>query len=154
MLPAASLPGVVDIEHVRGARAKPDAPADLLIEIPHGATRAHHFTALREQLHGPFPDDLIDFFFVNTDVGAPEAALALARHVVAADPSRAVTVLRCQLPRTFIDCNRVIDEATRPTTSTATGMTPGVVRYVTDERDLALLFAKYRADRSCVETHF
>lgn len=145
--------GVVDVLHVRGDEAPAGAVADLLIEVPHGATRAHHFTSLRAELQGPFPDDLIDFFFVNTDVGAPEAALALARHVVEAEPRRTVTVLCCQIPRTFIDCNRVIDEASRPGTSAAGGMTPGVVRYVTDEGDLRLLFERYRAYRACVEAH-
>lgn len=149
-----SLDGVLEVQQVRGARARPDAPADLLLEIPHGATRAHHFAALRQQLKGPFPDELIDFFFVNTDVGAPEAARALAAHVVAKDPARAVTLLVCQIPRTFIDCNRVIDEASRPGTSTATGMTPGVVRYVSDEGDLSLLFSRYRAYRDCITAHF
>lgn len=149
-----SIDGVVEVQHLRGAQAKADAPADLLLEIPHGATRAHHFASLKAQLKGPFPENLIDFFFVNTDVGAPEAALALARHVIARDPARSVTLLRCQIPRTFIDCNRVIDEASRPSTSTANGMTPGVVRYVTDESDLALLFSKYRAYRACIESHF
>jgi hypothetical protein len=148
-----SVDRVVEVTTVRGAQARPDAPADLLLEIPHGATRAHHFTSLRAELMGPFPDNLIDFFFVNTDVGAPEGALALAHHVVAKDPTRTVTLLRCQIPRTFIDCNRVIDEASRPTTSAAGGMTPGVVRYVTDEGDLKLLFARYSAYRSCVEAH-
>lgn len=154
MVAEPSIDGVVEVKHVRGARAPVGAPADLLLEIPHGATRAHHFASLKGQLKGPFPDNLIDFFFVNTDVGAPEAALALAQHVVARDPTRAVTLLVCQIPRTFIDCNRVIDEASRPTTSTATGMTPGVVRYVTDEGDLAFLFSRYRAYRACIESHF
>ena len=149
-----SIEGVVDVQQVRGARARPGAAADLLLEVPHGATRAHHFAALKGQLKGPFPDDLLDFFFVNTDVGAPEAARALAQHVVEADPTRAVTLLVCQIPRTFIDCNRVIDEASRPGASTATGMMPGVVRYVTDEGDLAFLFSRYRAYRDCITAHF
>jgi N-formylglutamate amidohydrolase len=148
-----SIDRVVDVIHVRGAQASVDAPADLLLEIPHGATRAHHFTSLRAQLKGPFPDNLIDFFFVNTDVGAPEGALALAHHVVARAPTRSVALLRCQIPRTFIDCNRVIDEASRPGTSSAGGMTPGVVRYVTDADDLKLLFSRYRAYRASVEAH-
>lgn len=147
-----SLAGVLEVTHVRGADAPAGAVADLLIEVPHGATRRTHFDALRAQLNGPFPDDLVDFFFVNTDVGAPEAALALAAHVTRADPKRSVTVLVCQIPRTFIDCNRVIDQASAPTTSTAGGMTPGVVRYVTDASDLALLFARYAAYCACVRS--
>jgi hypothetical protein len=135
---------------VRGSTAAADSAADVLIEVPHGATLRAHFDALCAQLKGPFPADLIDFFFVNTDVGAPEAALALAAHITRAQPQRTVMVLRCQIPRTFIDCNRLIDEATVPTTSAAGGMTPGVVRYVTEPADLALLFARYSAYRTCV----
>jgi hypothetical protein len=150
---SASVPGVVDVIHVRGAAAKADAPAKLVVEVPHGATKTHHFTDLRAQLKGPFPDDLIDFFYVNTDVGAPEAALALAHHVTAKDPAASVTILHCQIPRTFIDCNRVIDEATRPGTSEKGGMTPGVVRYVTDADDLKVLFEKYRAYRASLAAH-
>lgn len=144
-----SIDGVVDVTHVRGvasAEKKGGPVPDLVIEVPHGATRRAHFDALRTQLKGDaYPDDLVDFFFVNTDVGAPETALEVAKAIVHADPRRSVSVLRCQIPRTFIDCNRIIDETTKPTTSTATGMTPGVVRYVTDAGDLALLFDRYRA---------
>ena len=67
---------------------------DLLVEIPHGATRAAHFDALASELVGPFPDDLRDFFFVNTDVGAPEVGGALAARVVADDPHRTAVVIR------------------------------------------------------------
>lgn len=150
---ATSIDGVVDITHVRGAASteRGSAVPDLVIEVPHGATRRAHFDALRAQLKGPFPDDLVDFFFVNTDVGAPETALALAEALVHAEPHRSVTVLRCQIPRTFIDCNRIIEATTVPTTSTATGMTPGVVRYVQDPADLALLFQRYSAYRRIVE---
>lgn len=126
----------------------------LLIEVPHGATKRAHFDALRAQLKGPFPDDLIDFFFVNTDVGAPEAALALARAITKAEPARGALVIRCELPRTFVDCNRIIDATTVPSTSTATGMTPGIVRYVTDANDLKTLLDKYAQYRALVTRAF
>lgn len=147
-----SIAGVCEV-HRFGA----DGPPSLLIEVAHGATRRAHFDALRRQLQGPFPDDLIDFFFVNTDVGAPEVALALARAIVAAQPRLGVLVVRCELPRTFVDCNRVIDtiDASKvPTTSTATGMTPGIVRYVTDAADLRLLLEKYAQYRDVVTRAF
>ena len=66
LLPA----GVVDVEIVRGARARPDAPPDLLVEVPHGADRRAHYDALRARLRGDLPADLHAFFHVNTDVGA------------------------------------------------------------------------------------
>lgn len=144
-----SIAGIAEVTRVGGG-----APPSLLIEVPHGATKRAHFDALRAQLRGEFPSDLIDFFFVNTDVGAPEAALALARAVVTADPKRSALVIRCELPRTFVDCNRIIDASTVPSTSTATGMTPGIVRYVTEARDLATLLEKYAQYRAIVTRAF
>lgn len=138
-----SIPDVAEYALVRGAAAQ-DEPA-LLLEIPHGATRAAHFDALRGALVGSYPGDLRDFFFVNTDVGAPELALRIALAVVAADPKRSVAVLRCLVPRTFVDCNRVIDGA-------PAGMTPGVHVWVKDPRDLALLLARYGAYRALAES--
>ncbi len=148
-----SIPRVSDVRLVRGAEAE-DAPPDLLIEVPHGATKAAHFAALRSELRGEFPEGLCDFFFVNTDVGAPEVALRLAERVVAAAPRRSALVIRCLVPRTFIDCNRVIDAATRPAASAAGAMTPGVANYVRDDADLALLFSRYTAYRALVERAF
>ncbi len=105
----AALPSVADVAYVRGPAASgPDAPPDLLLEVPHGATRAAHFDALRADLVGAYADDLRDFFFVNTDVGAPELAQRIAERFVAADPTRTAVVVRCLVPRTFVDCNRVI----------------------------------------------
>jgi hypothetical protein len=149
-----TIEGVVDVDVVKGAACARDVP-DLVIEIPHGATRAAHFTALRRQLKGAFPDDLIDFFFVNTDVGAPEAGVAVARAFTAARPSSSVAILRCQIPRTFIDCNRIIDPEAAPTTS-ARGekITPGVVSYVKDPDDLQLLLSRYLAYRDVVGLAF
>jgi hypothetical protein len=144
---------------VRGVDVSGGPVPDLLIEVPHGATRAIHFQALRAQLVGTaFPEQLIDFFFVNTDVGAPEAALALAAHVTRAAPHKSVAVVRALIPRTFIDCNRVVDVSAQgraATTSSAPGgVTPGVVGYVTEAADLALLFARYSAYRAVTAAAF
>jgi predicted N-formylglutamate amidohydrolase len=149
-----SIPGVCDVTCLRGAAAPAHAAPDLLLEIPHGATKAAHFTALRAELHGPFPDGLQDFFFVNTDVGAPEVALRVAERVVAAEPKRSALVIRCHIPRTFIDCNRVIDATTRPTASAAGAMTPGVANYVRDADDFRLLFERYSKYRAAVESAY
>ena len=140
---AASIPGVVDVIHVRGAAAGNAAPR-LLLEVPHGATRTAHFRDLRAALHGEYPADLVDFFHVNTDVGAPELAVRTAERVVTALPECAAVVLRCCIPRTFVDCNRRID-------ATVPGMTPGLHAWVRDPRDKALLLARYEAYRRLVE---
>lgn len=137
----ASIPDVCDVDVYRGADAPDGAAPDLLIEVPHGATRAADFARLAARLHGPFPDGLQDFFFVNTDVGAPEVAVALAQALVAAEADRTALVVRCLLPRTFVDCNRVIDAGAAATASAAGGVTPGIVEYVRDAQDLALLLS-------------
>ncbi len=127
---------------VSGPDARPDAPADWLIEIPHGATRRAHFEALAPQLKSALPDGLIDFFFVNTDAGAPELAFALAERLVAARPTAKVRILTALVPRTFIDFNRVID--LDAAAYKAGGVTPGVAPYITDPDDLALLRGLHR----------
>ena len=139
------VPSVCESAVVRGAAARDGAIPDLLIEVPHGATRAVHYEALRAELAGPFPEGLRDYFFVNTDVGAPETADEIARRVAAAEPERTVAVIRCLVPRTFIDCNRIVDATTRPSASAAGQMTPGVTSYVTDAQDLWLLLGRHAA---------
>ncbi len=145
-----SIPNVADVRVHRGARAAPDATPDLLLEVPHGATRASHFDALAAELKGPFPDDLRSFFFVNTDVGAPEVADALARRVVAEHPDRTVLVVRCLIPRTFIDCNRVIARDAKPQASGTGDVTPGLAPYVSDPEDQRLLLDRYWEYRTLV----
>ncbi|MEZ4359198.1 MAG: N-formylglutamate amidohydrolase [Kofleriaceae bacterium] len=137
----ASLPGVVDVELVRGAAAPAGAPADLLLEVPHGATATVDYTALAAQLTSPLPADLVDFFHVNTDAGAPELALATARAFVAAEPARAAVIARCRVPRTLIDCNRRIDAA--PEEFRAGKVTPGLPPWITSAEDRALLRDRY-----------
>lgn len=148
----ASIPGTCDVHHVRGARAT--GGIDLLLEVPHGATRARDFARLRGQLRGTFPADLQDFFFVNTDVGAPEVALAVAERFVAADPSRSALVVRCLLPRTFVDCNRMIDEGTLARASAAGEMTPGLHAWVQDPQDRSLLLRHHAAYRELAAAAF
>jgi predicted N-formylglutamate amidohydrolase len=148
------IPRVLEAVTLRGDGAKPGAVPDLLLEVPHGATRAADFAALRDELRGPFPEGLQDFFFVNTDVGAPEVALRTAERHVAARPDRTAMVIRCLIPRTFIDCNRVIDADTRPAASAAGQMTPGVANYIRDPLDFALLVDRYSRYREFVERAF
>lgn len=149
-----SIPEVCEVTVVRGARVSQQAEPVLLVEVPHGATRAAHYDQLRRQLQGDYPDDLRDFFFVNTDVGAPEVALALAGEFVAAQPGSCAVVVRCLVPRTFVDCNRVIAADATPSASAAGEVTPGLHAYVRDPRDRALLLARYAAYRQLVTAAF
>ncbi|MSP16886.1 MAG: hypothetical protein EXR73_09795 [Myxococcales bacterium] len=141
--PHRTLPGVVDVHLVRGAHAVVGAPADLLIEVPHGATRTADFDALRARLASPLPQSLVDFFHVNTDAGAPELGLAIAREFVALEPARTAVLLRCRIPRTFIDCNRRLDAS--PEEFRAGKVTPGLMPWITLPDDRALLLGLHEA---------
>jgi hypothetical protein len=139
----ASVAGVCEARLFAGAAARAGAPPDLLVEVPHGATRAAQYHSLRAELRGELPADLIDFFNVNTDAGAPEYACALAERLVGEEPSRTVLVLLSEIPRTFIDCNRVLDVS--PEEYKAGKVTPGLPPYIRDPRDQALLRARHAA---------
>lgn len=149
-----SIPGVCDVELVRGSAAAADAPPTLFLEVAHGATRASDFDELRAVLTGEYPADLKDFFFVNTDVGAPELALAVAAAVVAARPDAVALVVRCRVPRTFLDCNRRIERDTLPKSTKSGEMTPGLQPWVREPHDRALLLDRYFAYRTTVTAAF
>lgn len=149
-----SVDGVCHVEIVRGIDADPTARPDLLFEVPHGATLAHHFDDLRSELRGQYSEGLRDFFFVNTDVGAPELAAAVAGGTVAAQPTRTAAVVRCLLPRTFIDCNRLIDRGTVAAASKPSEMTPGLPPWIVDEQDRDLLLDRYFSYRAVVTAGF
>lgn len=134
-----SLADVYQIEVVRAPGAPAEAPPGLLIEVPHGATRARHFAATRRRLRGDFPDDLEEFFHVNTDVGSVECARHVARMVTREDDAavRAVVILRGLVARTFIDLNRVIAGA--PKSDLDQGLTPGLPAYLGRADDVETL---------------
>lgn len=140
MAVAASIPGVVDLHVIRGARAASETP-DLVIEIPHGATETVDFTRLAARLTSTLPANLVDFFHVNTDAGAPELGEAVARQFVLDEPTRVIAILRCRIPRTFIDCNRRIDAA--PADFKAGKVTPGLMPWITTDPDRVLLRGAY-----------
>ncbi|HEY4183357.1 MAG TPA: N-formylglutamate amidohydrolase [Kofleriaceae bacterium] len=130
---------VYELHMVRGAHA--GARADLVIEIPHGATETVDFTRLQDRLTSPLPEALVDFFHVNTDAGAPELAEGIAARLVTEDPTRSVAILRCRIPRTFIDCNRRMDAS--PADFKAGKVTPGLMPWITTDEDRALLRGLY-----------
>ncbi|HKE15948.1 MAG TPA: hypothetical protein VKB80_13820 [Kofleriaceae bacterium] len=142
-----SVPGVADVEVVRGPEAGTRAPA-LLVEVPHGAERAD-YDALRAALAGRLPADLHEFFSVNTDVGAWPLGRRVAEAIVAADPRRSAIAIRCRIPRTFIDCNRI--EGATEGDLRAGGMTASVPAYVKDDGDRARLLSLHRRYVALVE---
>jgi hypothetical protein len=152
------VPDVCDVMWVPAEGASSGTPADLLIELPHGATRTGDFERVRRRLVSELPDQLSAFFFVNTDAGsyecAREVAQGLAGHTDEGRVARKVLILRSLIPRTFIDCNRVV----APESAGAGEMTPAVPEYITapEDRDLLEgLHAAYQAvarrayDRIC-----
>jgi hypothetical protein len=149
-----SIDRVCDVQWVRGAQADPAATPDLLLEAPHGATLARHFDELRGELQDDYDDGLRDFFFVNTDVGSPELAIAIARGVVAAQPQRTALVVRCELPRTFCDTNRRIERDAVGAASRPGEMTPGLPPWVRHPGDRALLLDRYFAYHEVVGAAF
>ena len=150
---------VIEISTFRGAEvAVADPPVDLLIEVPHGATRTAEFEATAARLRSPLPDGLVDFFHVNTDAGAPELALAVAARFVRLAPGRTARVLRCRLPRTFLDPNRQLDASAAD--FKAGQVTPGLMPWVTEPADVALLrglvsryFARVRGELDRLPSH-
>lgn len=137
-----SIADILDVHVIAGAAAAAGAPADLLIEVPHGAWGAEEFAAWAGRLVGPHPAGLRDFFYVNTDVGAFGLGMAAASQFVAHHPARTVIVVRCRIPRTFIDCNRVIDASAED--FVAGGVTPGLMPWIVEDADRALLLDAYR----------
>ncbi|HEY0190865.1 MAG TPA: N-formylglutamate amidohydrolase, partial [Kofleriaceae bacterium] len=132
---------IVDVAAVRGRLARPGAAPDLIFEIPHGATETADYARLAARLTSPLPDGLIDFFHVNTDAGAPELAVAIADRVVTDLPELSVAIVRCRVPRTFIDCNRRIDADAAA--FKAGKVTPGLMPWITTAADRDLLRAAY-----------
>ncbi|MCA2978551.1 MAG: N-formylglutamate amidohydrolase [Myxococcaceae bacterium] len=142
-----SRPHVVDVILLRGSQAGPTP--NLLIEVPHGATRTADFDDVAQRLKSRLPEGLVDFFHVNTDAGAPELGVAIAHRLVREDPTKSVGLLRCRVPRTFIDCNRRIDAS--PEAFRAGKVTPGLMPWVTDDDDRALLLERYRGYVAAVD---
>ncbi len=143
-----SLPGVAHVERVDGDRADPSAPPRLLIEVPHGADERAHYDALRARMVGALPHDLHVFFHVNTDVGAWSYGRRVAERVLLADPTSSALLVRCLVPRTFVDTNRLVGEEAATASG---GMTAGIAPYVNDVRDVALLVGLHRAYVGLVE---
>ena len=131
-----SIPGVVRIQYLATPQTTRTTPS-LLIETAHGATRRSHYTQLARKLKSPLPDNLIDFFHVNTDVGAPELGIATALALLEQDPTQLIALFTSEIPRTLIDVNRVLD--IDPAAYREGKVTPGLPPYITSPEDISLL---------------
>lgn len=117
-------------------------PPQLLVEVPHGATRREHYDRLAGQLQGQLPDDLHAFFSMNTDVGAWALGEAVATRLVEQGAVGGALLIRCLIPRTFIDVNRTIGAAASDLTRG--GITAAIPPYVTDPVDVDHLLDLHR----------
>ncbi len=140
-----SILGVVDVVEVRGVAASADAVPRLLFEVAHGADQRSHYDDWMQRLVGPFPEGLVDFFHANTDEGAWDIACATAQSFVARRPTEVVRLLRCLIPRTFIDCNRVLDGDASAHGGDVTAGLPVYVDHPEDVRLLQQHHAQYTA---------
>ena len=141
-----SIPHILDVIWVEGALAT--GHPQLVIELPHGATEHAHYLHYAEQLKGTVPEQLDDFFFVNTDIASPELALSLAENLVEHKPEWTVLILRSLIPRTLIDCNRVLNADDAMTQ--AGKMTPGIPPYIREPDDIRRLVAAHQAYQTAV----
>lgn len=146
-----SVDGVAEVQQLAGPNADPDAPPDLLVEVPHGADRRAHYDALRARLVGALPDDLHEFFHANTDTGAWDVGRRVAERIVEQSPTTNALLVRCLVPRTFVDTNRLLDAGDELSKG---GLTAGVPSYVTDPDDRALLASLHRAYVELVEAAY
>ncbi|MDJ0838408.1 MAG: hypothetical protein QNK37_17960 [Acidobacteriota bacterium] len=135
-----SIDHVCEVSLISGCNAPAATPPDVFIELPHGATEMHHLQAAK-RLTRQYPGDRHDLFFTaNTDQGSPEYALRLAEMLTETDPSMKVLILRCLLPRTIVDVNRIW---AKDEEAGAAGLTRGVPDYITHPDDLAKIIAIY-----------
>ncbi len=149
-----SIDGVCELQSHASPGAEDRRP-DPFIELPHGATRRSDYDRLRARLSPELPPDLIDYFFVNTDVGSWEYATQVARQLTksaAAGAPLKVLVARCLVPRAFIDTNRVI-QAGRSEAKEA-GLSTATAEYIREEADARLLHTLHAQYHAVVEAAY
>lgn len=123
----------------------------LFVDVPHGATRKADYDAVFANLKGALPAQLEHFFFVNTDIGAPEGAAWLGKTLQARGIN--VVVARCLIPRTFIDPNRVVALGDAEG-KVKDGLTAAVPAYLTNADDLAWLGHEHARYHSAIDAAY
>ena len=111
----------------------------LLIELPHGATGTEEYRYFANKIPS-LPHNLIDFFYVNTDVGTPEVAYRIAEKLKS---HLSIVIIRSRIPRTLVDCNRVLSLSEKQYSEGK--VTPGIPVYIPqqDHEWLHLLHQRY-----------
>lgn len=173
------IPHVCEVWTISGPDADPDAAPSVLCDLPHGATQLAHLNAAKA-LVSTYPDSRYDkFFLANTDQGSPEYATRFAELIcspeaVAALPDipesaraaaveRAATMkvllIRCLIPRTIADVNRVWDRGIDFTGANLTGVAapfltvPADIAAVKERYDAYIAVARAAYDLICPSGH-
>lgn len=144
---------------VCGPEAEPGAAPTVLCELPHGATRLVDLAAAKV-LTRDYPEARYDkFFLANTDQGSPEyggrfaamlcdpeglAGLGLEAAVIERVRARVarmkVLMIRCLIPRTIADVNRVWEPGRDFTSANLTGV---IAPFVTDPIEVMAIRGRY-----------
>jgi hypothetical protein len=158
-----SIPDVCDVWTVAGPEADADAPPQVLLEMPHGATRMRDLATAKTWTR-EYPEERYDkFFLANTDQGSAEYGARLAARLCDPAGARAlglpaaaalraakmkVLLVRALLPRTIVDVNRVW----APTLDFASANLTGVIGpFIREPADVAGIKARYDAYQGVVE---
>ncbi|MEM9694813.1 MAG: hypothetical protein AAGA56_19855 [Myxococcota bacterium] len=143
-----SLAGIADVAWL----GRKDAPPSrtLLVEVPHGADELAHFAHLAAQMEGPLPASLEVFFFANTDRGAYAYGRRTAELLLEQGTVDRALIVRCLIPRTLVDANRLIDSEDHLAEGGLTGAIPAYIEHPGDRRRLRDLHRRYveLADRA------
>ena len=159
MRPLRSIPDVCDVWTVCGPEADPGAPPTVLCELPHGATRRVDLAAAKALIRS-YPEARYDrFFLANTDQGSPEYGARFAAMI--SDPEglgglgidaaaaarlrpRAarmkVLMIRCLIPRTIADVNRVWEPGRDLSGANLTGV---LAPFITEPAEVLAVRARY-----------
>lgn len=137
-----SIEGVITVHRIEGQLADSESIPLLIIELPHGATRTEHYMNMAKEIKGDLVQDLIHFFYVNTDVASPELAFALAELVVQSFPKHVVLILQSLIPRTLIDCNRILTDD--QSLYKKGKVTPGIPTYIRNSADKKWLIERHQ----------
>lgn len=164
-----SIPNILEVWEINGPEAPSQGTPDVLIELPHGATKGIHLQRAKAFTR-QYPGDRYDkFFYANTDQGSPEYGLHFAEclcnpawveqhqhqfeaSAVAFLKAKAarmrVLMIRALLPRTVVDVNRVWQMDRDFQAANFTGV---VGSYITDSDELAAIHQLYQQYQATVD---
>lgn len=146
---------IFELNLYAGREACESQNPQVFIELPHGATSMAELEYAK-RFTRDYPGDRHDLFFMaNTDQGSPEYGNYLAQLLTQQKywqkgelsqkamntiSHLRVAVMRCQIPRTILDVNRLWK---RDAAAIESGLTPGTGPYIKNKDDLSALHDIY-----------